>query len=170
MGVCFAAESIDEMVPPIAGLRLNELRDVFADIHHGHVHHAIDIMEARGTPIHAVVSGTIRKLQFSKAGGKTIYQIDERGAYYYYYAHLDRYAAHLRDGDHVESGDIIGYVGSTGNASARAPHLHFAVSKVISEKQWWRGIAVNPYEALLESVRRGHGPLAPARKDGTNGE
>src|SRR5580704_15645 len=92
-----AASSIQEMTPPIRGLALTDLRDSFDETHSGQRHEAIDIMEPRGTPVHAVVSGTVRKLFLSKPGGNTIYQFDDSGVYCYYYAHLDRYAEGLRE-------------------------------------------------------------------------
>ena len=149
-----ATSSILEMTPPIRGLALANLRDMFAEIHNGHAHEAIDIMEPRGTPVHAVVSGTIRKLFLSKPGGNTIYQFDELGVYCYYYAHLDRYAEGLREEMRVASGDVIGFVGSTGNADPSAPHLHFAIFELGPEKQWWKGKAVNPYRGLVAAVTR----------------
>ncbi len=100
---------------------------MFQEVHNGHPHDAIDILEPRGTPVHAVVSGTVRKLFLSKPGGNTIYEFDEMGVYCYYYAHLDGYAEGLQEGMRVERGDLIGFVGSTGNADSRTPHLHFAI-------------------------------------------
>ena len=146
--------SILEMTPPISGLTLADLRDTFAEVHNGHRHEAIDIMEPRGTPVHAVVSGTIRKLFLSKPGGNTIYEFDEAEEYCYYYAHLDGYAKGLREGMRVERGDVIGFVGSTGDADARAPHLHFAIFELGPERQWWKGKAVNPYPRLVDAVKR----------------
>jgi murein DD-endopeptidase MepM/ murein hydrolase activator NlpD len=146
--------SIFEMAPPISGLTLANLQDNFEEIHSGHRHEAIDILEPRGTPVHAVVSGTIRKLFFSKPGGNTIYQFDEMGVYCYYYAHLDGYATGLQEGMHVERGDIIGFVGSTGNADPSTPHLHFAIFELGPEMRWWKGKAVNPYPGLVAAVKR----------------
>ena len=143
-----------EMTSPIRGLALADLRDTFEEVHNGHRHEAIDILEPRGTPVHAVVSGTIRKLFFSNRGGNTIYQFDETGVYCYYYAHLDRYAKELREGMHVEHGDVIGFVGSTGNADALTPHLHFAIFELEPERRWWKGKAVNPYPGLVDAVKR----------------
>lgn len=153
LGIC-ATSSLLEMRPPIRSLALADLRDTYAEVHNGHAHEAIDIMEPRGTPVEAAVSGVIRKLFLSKPGGNTIYEFDEAGVYCYYYAHLDRYANGMREGMQVQVGDTIGFVGSTGNADARAPHLHFAVFELGPEKQWWRGKAVNPYPALVEAVKR----------------
>ena len=146
--------SILEMTSPISGLTLADLRDTFEEFHNGHRHEAIDIMEPRGTPVHAVASGTIRKLFLSNRGGNTIYQFDETGVYCYYYAHLDRYAKELQEGMRVERGDVIGFVGSTGNADALTPHLHFAIFELEPERRWWKGKAVNPYPVLVDAVKR----------------
>jgi murein DD-endopeptidase MepM/ murein hydrolase activator NlpD len=142
------------MTPPIRGLVHADLRDTFDEVHDGQKHEAIDIMEPRGTPVRAVVPGTIRKLFLSKPGGNTIYLFDEIEMYCYYYAHLDRYAGGLREGMRVERGDVIGFVGSTGNAGARSPHLHFAITELWPEKQWWKGKAVDPYPFLVDAVKR----------------
>ena len=149
-----ATSSILEMTPPISGLTLADLRDTFEEGHNGHRHEAIDILEPRGTPVHAVVSGTIRKLFLSKPGGNTVYQFDEMGVYCYYYAHLDGYVNGLREGMRVERGDVIGFVGSTGNADAFTPHLHFAIFELGPERLWWKGKAVNPYPGLIDAVKR----------------
>jgi peptidoglycan LD-endopeptidase LytH len=146
--------SILEMTPPISGLTLANLRDSFEETHNGHRHEAMDILEPRGTPVRAAVRGTICKLFLSKPGGITIYEFDEKAEYCYYYAHLDRYAEGLHEGISVSSGDIIGFVGSTGNAVESAPHLHFAIFELGPEKQWSRGKAVNPYPSLVEAVKR----------------
>jgi murein DD-endopeptidase MepM/ murein hydrolase activator NlpD len=149
-----AESSLLEMAPPIRGLALANLRDMFEEVHNGHAHEAIDIVEPRGTPVRAVVSGTVRKLFLSKPGGNTIYQFDEAGEYCYYYAHLDGYAEGLREGMRVERGDVIGFVGSTGNADVRTPHLHFAITELGPEKLWWKGKAVDPYPFLVAAVKR----------------
>jgi murein DD-endopeptidase MepM/ murein hydrolase activator NlpD len=143
-----------EIAPPIQGLQLVSVRDMFNEIHNGHPHEAIDIMEPRGTPVRAVVAGTVRKLFLSKPGGITVYEVDEKGIYCYYYAHLDRYADGLREQMRVAQGDVIGFVGSTGNANANAPHLHFAIFEVGPEKEWWKGKAIDPYQSLVEAIRR----------------
>ena len=155
MLLAFAApSSLLEMTPPIRGLARADLRDTFEEVHDGQKHEAIDIMEPRGTPVRAVVSGTIRKLFLSKPGGNTIYQFDEMEAYCYYYAHLDGYVKGLREGMRVERGEVIGFVGSTGNADPRTPHLHFAITDLGPEKLWWKGKAVDPYPGLVAAVKR----------------
>jgi murein DD-endopeptidase MepM/ murein hydrolase activator NlpD len=149
-----ATSSILEMTPPIRGVTLASLRNMFQEVHNGHPHEAIDILEPRGTRVRAVVSGIVRKLFLSKPGGNTIYEFDEMGVYCYYYAHLDGYAEGLREGMRVERGDIIGFVGSTGNADPRTPHLHFAIFELGPERRWWRGKAIDPYPGLVAAVKR----------------
>ena len=146
--------STPQIAPPIQGLQLSSVRDMFNEIHNGHPHEAIDMMEPRGTPVHAVVPGTIRKLFLSKPGGITVYEVDEKEVYCYYYAHLDRYAEGLHEQMRVAQGDVICFVGSTGNANANAPHLHFAIFELGPAKEWWKGKAINPYQALVEAIQR----------------
>lgn len=102
-------------------------------------------MASTGTPVVAVDDGVIVKLFDSVPGGLTVYQFDAAGELAYYYAHLDRYAANLKEGQEVARGQLIGYVGATGNADPVAPHLHFAVFLLGPEKQWWKGTPINPY-------------------------
>ena len=142
---------------PIAGLRPEDISDTFNESRDGRRHEATDIMAPRGTPVLAVVSGTIRKLFTSRAGGLTVYQFDAGEIYCYYYAHLDRYAEGLVEGMAVRRGDRIGSVGSTGNANPEAPHLHFAIFELGPEKHWWRGKAIDPYPFLVEALKKqGH--------------
>jgi peptidoglycan LD-endopeptidase LytH len=134
---------------PVQGIDGDDLRDTFSDSRSGgRAHEAIDIMAPRHTPVLAVEDGVIQKLFTSKAGGLTVYQFEPSGTYSYYYAHLDRYADGLREGQMVKRGDVIGYVGTTGNASPDAPHLHFAIYRLTSERQWWTGDPINPYPVL----------------------
>ena len=86
------------------------------------------------------------KFFHSKAGGNTIYQFDPASRYAYYYAHLDRYAAGVKEGDKVKRGQIIGHVGTTGNAPPNTPHLHFAIFKLTDQKQWWKGAPIDPFD------------------------
>ena len=137
---------------PFESLKRSELRDSFNEIHHGHRHEAIDIMKPRGTPILAVTDGTIEKLFLSKPGGLTIYEFDNSGTYCYYYAHLDRYATGVHEHMKVARGQVIGYVGTSGNAEANASQLHFAINRLEPEKRWWKGEPINPYPILLRAV------------------
>ena len=140
---------------PIAGLRLESMLDTFdKERGGGKPHGATDIMAPRGTPVFAVESGTIRKLFLSKPGGVTIYQFDSNNAYCYYYAHLDRYAVGITEGKRVQRGDLIGYVGSSGNADPDAPHLHFAILELGPDKHWWEGTAINPFPLLVQTLQK----------------
>ena len=105
-------------------------------------------MAARGTPVVAVADGHVEKLFTSERGGLTIYQFEPSGRYAYYYAHLDRYADGLAEQQPIRRGQVIGYVGFTGNASPDAPHLHFAIFQLGPERKWWEGTAINPYPLL----------------------
>jgi peptidoglycan LD-endopeptidase LytH len=149
-----ASAAPPEIGLPIDGLSAANVRDTFNEIHSGHPHEAIDLPAPKGTPVHAVVDGTVRKLFLSKPGGNTIYEFDEMGPYCYYYAHLDRYVEGLHEGMRVARGEVIGFVGSTGNADPASPHLHFTIFELGPEKQWWKGKAINPYPALLAAMKR----------------
>ena len=137
-----------QLTLPVQGVLPAQLRDTYTDARASGArrHDAIDIMAAEGTPVLAVEDGRIAKLFWSAGGGgTTIYQFDPSEQYAYYYAHLQRYADGLKEGQMLKRGQLIGYVGHTGNASADAPHLHFAVFKLGPDKRWWKGEALNPY-------------------------
>jgi len=133
---------------PLANVDPKTLADTFNDARTGHKHEALDISAPRGTPVLAVGEGNVAKLFNSKQGGLTVYQFDNTQRYAFYYAHLDRYAPGLREGMLLRKGDTLGYVGSTGDASPSAPHLHFAVFELGPEKNWWKGTALNPLPML----------------------
>lgn len=137
------------LLMPVRGYDRTRLHDNFDETRGGkRRHEALDIMAPRGTPVVAVDDGQVVKLFNSAAGGLTIYQFDPNEKFAYYYAHLDRYAEGLREGAMVKRGDLVGYVGSTGNAPAGAPHLHFTIFQLGPDKKWWKGNAVNPFPYL----------------------
>jgi murein DD-endopeptidase MepM/ murein hydrolase activator NlpD len=134
---------------PVEGIKRDQLTDTFRDARSGsRAHEAIDILAPRNTPVKAVEDGTIARLFNSKAGGITIYQFDPSERFCYYYAHLERYADGVREGDRVKKGQVIGYVGTSGNAPKDTPHLHFAVFRLTAEKHWWEGTPIDPYDIL----------------------
>jgi peptidoglycan LD-endopeptidase LytH len=136
---------------PLDGVNVESFKGGFAEHRDGdRPHEAVDMLAPRNTPVHAVESGTIAKLFTSKAGGLTIYQFDPSGHLCYYYAHLERYADGLTNGQTVSQGEIIGYVGTSGNAPANTPHLHFAVFELNADKHWWQGKAIDPYLVFKE--------------------
>lgn len=134
---------------PVAGVGGDKLVRSYHDARSGgREHEALDILAPRNTPVVAVEDGTIAKLFFSKAGGNTVYQFDPGREYSYYYAHLERYADGLKEGDTVHRGQVIGYVGTSGNAPKETPHLHFAVFRLTPEKHWWEGTPIDPFDIL----------------------
>ena len=136
---------------PVKGFPRKALRDNFDEKRGMRPHEALDIMAPRGTPVVAADDGRVAKLFRSVAGGITIYQFDPDERFTYYYAHLDHYASGLVEGSRVKRGEVIGFVGTTGNAPANAPHLHFTVFRLGPDKRWWQGKAVNPFAFLNES-------------------
>ena len=145
-----AAELKDrDLEIPVEGIRAEQLTPQFNDTRGGgRRHEALDILAPQGTPVKAVEDGRIARLFFSKAGGVTIYQFDPTETYCYYYAHLDRYAPGLKENDRIRRGQVIGYVGTTGNAPKNTPHLHFAIFKLDAQKKWWQGTPIDPYDVL----------------------
>jgi murein DD-endopeptidase MepM/ murein hydrolase activator NlpD len=111
-------------------------------------HEAMDIPAPRHTPVRAVDAGMIAKLFVSAAGGLTIYQFDSTACYAFYYAHLEGYAAELAEGQTVHRGQVLGYVGTSGNAPAETPHLHFAIFHLHASQHWWEGTPIDPYPVL----------------------
>jgi murein DD-endopeptidase MepM/ murein hydrolase activator NlpD len=134
-----------QLLVPVRGFDVHQLRDNFAEKRGARVHEAIDMPAGRGTPVLAVDDGTVRKLFTSVPGGLTVYLFDPSATFAYYYAHLDAYAPGLREGQTVKKGDVLGTVGATGNAPPGVPHLHFTIFKLDPEKRWWQGTPINPY-------------------------
>ncbi|WP_425477811.1 M23 family metallopeptidase [Luteimonas arsenica] len=149
-----AAPPPSGLLVPVQGIAPSQLSSTFDDDRgEGRVHEALDIMAPAGTPVLAVADGHVEKLFDSDRGGLTIYQFEPGGEYAYYYAHLERYAPGLEEQQQVRRGEVIGYVGSTGNADPAAPHLHFAIFLLGPEKRWWEGTAIDPYPLLADGAR-----------------
>jgi len=138
-----------DLLVPVEGISASQLHDTFnAARSGGRVHDAIDIHAPRGTPVLATTDGSIIKLHHSGLGGITIYQLDDDGRTRYYYAHLDRYADGIAQGVRVTRGQVIGYVGDTGNAAPGDCHLHFAIAILNDVSRWWGGTNVNPFDVF----------------------
>ena len=134
---------------PVAGIRPEQLRDTYNEARsEGRTHNALDIMASCGTPTVAATSGKIVKLFLSARGGVTIYQLGADNRTVYYYAHLARYADGLTEGRLAQQGEVIGYVGDTGNVVPGGCHLHFAIWIVTDPKRYWNGENINPYPLL----------------------
>ena len=144
-----ASPATTELLIPVAGVRPEQLRDTFQEARaEGRTHDAIDIPAPRGTPVLAAADGRIVKLFQSKPGGTTLYQLGTDNKTVFYYAHLDHYADGIIEGRTVRRGDVIAYVGDTGNAGAGNYHLHFSILIVQDPKRYWEGTNINPYPLL----------------------
>jgi peptidoglycan LD-endopeptidase LytH len=143
-------QPIDDLLIPVQGVQASQLVRAFnAPRSGGRAHRALDILARRNTPVLAASDGKIVDLSTNAYGGTTLSQLDPTGRYAYYYAHLQRYAKGMREGKEVKRGDIIGYVGTTGNAPANVPHLHFAVYRLRTEGAWRTGKPIDPYDLLV---------------------
>jgi murein DD-endopeptidase MepM/ murein hydrolase activator NlpD len=137
------------LIMPVEGIAASQIVDTFgAGRGGGRSHGALDIMAPRGRQVVSAAEGVVERLHLSSAGGITAYVRSTDGAWVYYYAHLDSYAPGLAAGQHLRQGDPIGRVGSTGNANAAWPHLHFAVYRMAPGARFYQGQAVNPYPLL----------------------
>ena len=144
-----AAATTGKLLIPVEGMKYAQLSNNFDQPRGKERHHeALDIMAPNGTKVLAVADGKVVKLFNSKPGGLTVYQFDPTEKLAYYYAHLEKYADGIKEGQSVKRGDLIGYVGVTGNSNPNAPHLHFAVFELTPEKQWWKGTPLNPYPMM----------------------
>lgn len=141
-----------DLLIPVAQVIPRQLRDTFNQARsEGRRHDAIDIMAPQGTPVLAVTDGTVLKLFQSDRGGVTLYELDPSLRYVYYYAHLMSYADGIAEGRQLRRGEVIAYVGDTGNAGAGKYHLHFAISKLRSPREWSGGDPINPYPLLARN-------------------
>jgi len=140
---------LSNLIIPVAGVKPENLHDTYADARsEGRIHNALDIMAPHGSPVLAANDGTIQRLMYSERGGNTIYQVSTDGKWVFYYAHLDSYAPSVSAGKPVKKGEVIAYVGDTGNAGSGNYHLHFAIWAVTNPKRIWEGDNIDPYPLL----------------------
>lgn len=141
---------------PVEGVRPDQLTDTFNDARGGgaRTHEALDIMAPANTPVLAASAGTVEKLFDSKLGGHTIYIRSPDGKWMHYYAHLAGYAPGLTEGMHVIRGQVIGFVGDTGDAGLGNYHLHYAINRMAPGEGWWQGTPINPYPLLAGTAAR----------------
>ena len=111
----------------------------------GRRHQGIDIFAPAGTPVLSATRGIVTRVGTNTLGGQVVWVLGP-GLEWHYYAHLDRYGA-FRPGDIVHEGDVIGYVGTTGNARGGPPHLHYGIYR--------RGGAENPFPRLSTTTAAG---------------
>ena len=143
------------MMVPVHGVRPSALRDTYnAPRSGGRAHLALDVMARRGTPVLAADDGVVRRVSTNALGGRTVYVVDDAQRFVHYYAHLDRYASGLREGQRVRRGELLGTVGTSGNAPENAPHLHYQLLRYQNERMWWAGEPVNPIPYLRKKGSR----------------
>ena len=144
-----------ELEIPVAGIAPDQLEDSFDSPREGErVHHAIDILAPRGTPVLAADDGRVLRVSSNNLGGLTVYTIDKSGQYVYYYAHLEGYAKGLVAGNIVFKGDTLGFVGTTGDAPDNVPHLHFQILRMPPDGKYWNGDPIDPFPLLSERATR----------------
>ena len=144
------------LMVPVAGIAPERIPDTYqAARSGGRVHRALDILAPRGTPVVSADDGRVYRVRSNALGGLTIYAVDTAERFIYYYAHLDAYRDGLREGMPLRQGDLLGFVGTSGNAPANTPHLHFQVMRMRPDR-YWDGAPLNPLPFLSFSglVRR----------------
>lgn len=133
------------LLVPVKGVTVSQIPDSYDAPRDGlRVHNAQDIMAKRGTPVLAADDGTVLHVGKNALGGNVIWAADPSGRFAFYYAHLDRYAKGLHDGQKLSRGEVIGYVGTTGNSPKDTPHLHFQVVRIVTGKRYSDGPPLNP--------------------------
>lgn len=145
------------LLVPVEGIDPQKIYDSFDDARDGQrVHNAIDILAKRGTPVLAADDGVILRVGKNHLGGNVVWQADATRSFAYYYAHLDQWARGLKEGQSVSRGDVIGYVGTTGNAPKNVPHLHFQLLRITDERHYTSGPPIDPlpYFFLLTNATR----------------
>ena len=135
---------------PVAGVPRGVIRDSWGDPRDNglRAHHGTDVIAPANTPVLAAAVGRIEKLWTSVAGGTALYVRSPDRRWTYYYAHLAGYAPGLHEGQAVNAGHLLGFVGDTGNAGAGNFHLHFGLTRTTPEQHWYQGEDVDPYPYL----------------------
>lgn len=136
---------LSNLTIPVAGLTYRDLYDSWGQPRDGgkRSHKGIDIFAPKGREIIAVADGYLSYIGTQPKGGKCLWLVTDAGISFYY-AHLDRWAAGIYEGMEVKRGDLLGYVGNTGNAITTPPHLHFGVVE--------NDEAINPYPLFRGAV------------------
>ena len=143
-----------ELMVPVEGIAPSHVPNTFSAPRGNRRHNALDILAPRGTPVLAADDGRIHSMRRNAAGGIIIYLVDADERMVHYYAHLDGYRKGLAEGDRVRKGDVLGYVGTTGNAPESTPHLHFQVMRLEDLRRYWEGTPVNPHGLFAETGRK----------------
>jgi murein DD-endopeptidase MepM/ murein hydrolase activator NlpD len=144
------------LMVPVAGVAPSKIPDTFNAPRDGgrRRHNALDILAPIGTPVLSADDGVVLALRSNRLGGRVIYAADPSRRFVYYYAHLSGYHPSLGPGRALRRGDVIGYVGATGNADPRVPHLHFQVMAFPPDDRWWTGTPIDPLPYLASPGRQ----------------
>jgi peptidoglycan LD-endopeptidase LytH len=137
------------LMVPVAGVRPDQVPDTFAERRGVRRHAALDIPAPRGTAVVSTDDGLVIAVRQNQRGGRVVYAVDPDRRFIYYYAHLDTHRPGLSAGTTVARGDVLGTVGSTGNADPAAPHLHFQVTIHPPDGRWWDGDPIDPRPFLV---------------------
>jgi hypothetical protein len=149
-----------KLIMPVAGISAAAVPPSFDDMRGARRHNAIDILAPRGTPVVSADDGVVAKIDTSAGGGLSLYISGPRERFIFYYAHLDSYRRGIAEGMRIEKGDTIGYVGTTGNAPANTPHLHFAIALADEDDRWWKGTPLDPLPLLRHAEGLARAPVA----------
>lgn len=154
-------EAPQSVAVPVAGVARRNLVDTWGGARSGgRRHEGIDIFAPRGTAVIAATEGIVARIGDNRLGGRSVW-VYGPGRQRHYYAHLDRYEETLSAGDRVAAGDVLGYVGNSGNAQGTPPHLHYGIYTMSG--------AINPYPLLkalpAEPAARIPGSSPPAFAD-----
>jgi len=142
------AQLASDLIVPVLGVEPKDLLDTFDESRGNRRHNALDIPAPRGTPVISATAGKVLRVFSSQAGGLMVYASDPTNRFVLMYAHLDRYVNGIADGMPLQRGDTIGFVGTTGNAPANVPHLHFGIARTSDVGRWWTGMPVDPRPLL----------------------
>jgi murein DD-endopeptidase MepM/ murein hydrolase activator NlpD len=143
-----------DLMVPVQGVARRDLRDTYsAPRSGGRAHLALDILAKKGTRVLAVDDAIILRITRNDLGGKVIYLTDPNRRFVYYYAHLDEWKYGLAEGQRVRRGQLLGTVGTTGNAPANTPHLHFQLMRMAAGNRYWAGEPINPIPYLRRAGR-----------------
>ncbi len=154
--------ALADMLVPVLGITRDQLRDDWGTRRVGHRHRGIDILAPKGTPVVAAVDGAVLKMKWDRGGGRTLRLVDQERRFVFYYAHLSGYARGLREGEPVRKGQVVGYVGRTGDA--RGAHLHLGISSLLGDSEhWWQARPMNPYTFLKHALGIGCDSAAAQR-------
>lgn len=136
---------------PVQGVAARRLADTWGAARAGgRTHQGIDIFARRGTPVLSATEGVVTRVGTNELGGQVVWVMGP-GRQMHYYAHLDGYAD-IRRGQLVAPGDVLGFVGNTGNAKGTPPHLHYGI--------YATGGALNPYPLLTAPAPTEPAPTA----------